>query len=197
MPGANRAVCFDHRCRNCVRPMPRIKTPSARGCRIASALALAVPSVPSLLLTTTSALAVCTVNTATMICTGDESTGIVVDRDDFNPPVQIIEIDQLTNTIGGSGVQLSGNGSNGNDGDSAVGTGDDGDDGGDALDLTIDYTDPNFGVSTTSDEAGGLFVGSKAGDGGKGGTGDNDAIDPVDTKGGQRRNRRHRRQCDR
>ena len=185
MPGANRAVCFDHRCRNCVRPMPRIKTPSARGCRIASALALAVPSVPSLLLTTTSALAVCTVNTATMTCTGDESTGIVVDRDDFNPPVQIIEIDQLTNTIGGSGVQLSGNGSNGNDGDSAVGTGDDGDDGGDALDLTIDYTDPNFGVSTTSDEAGGLFVGSKAGDGGKGGTGDNDAIDPVDTKGGK------------
>ncbi len=152
--------------------------------RIVSAIALAVPAAPSLLLTTSTALATCTINSTTMDCFGDESSGIVVRRDDHKPPIQTLNVDNLTRTIGGTGVELEGNGKKGDNGDGDIGRGHHGQPGQGGLDLTINYRDDRFGVETTSAGHEGIFVSSKAGNGGEGGEGRRDLIDPFFTRGG-------------
>ena len=119
-----------------------------------------------------------------MDCFGDESSGIVVRRDDHSPSIQTLNVDNLTRTIGGTGVELEGNGKKGDNGGGDIGRGHHGDPGQGGLDLTINYRDDRFGVETTGAGHEGIFVSSKAGNGGEGGEGRRDLIDPFFTRGG-------------
>ena len=146
---------------------------------------VALIAISSLLYVVPPAHAACTVSGSTVDCSGDESAGFLIESRDYDPDVTTLNVNGLTTTIGGVGITLDGDGKKGDEGESKIGKGDNGKEGEAGLDLEVDYQDGNWGISTSADNAEGIAVTAKGGDGGKGGTGKDDVVDPFSTEGGK------------